>query len=68
MINYEINKEYMDWVARKLDSANLKQSRSGDEISGFKMPNTIDQVGLTAKHYLDKKKKFNESDNLPDAL
>lgn len=70
MINYEINKEYMDWLASKLDSVNLdnKFSNPDESISGFRMPNTIDQIGITAKCYLDKKNLINGTDNLSDAL
>ena len=66
MINYEINKEYMDWLISKLDSANLN-NKPDESISGYRLPNIIDQIGITAKHYLDNKNRINEDPgNLPD--
>lgn len=68
MINYKINKEYMNWLASKLESADLNRtdSKFEDQISGYRIPSLVDQMGITAKHYLDNKKKTNDSGNLSD--
>lgn len=68
MINYKINKEYMNWLASKLESADLNRtdSKFEDQISGYRIPSLVDQTGITAKHYLDNKNKSSESGTLFD--
>lgn len=54
-------KEYLDYIAKKLDSMNaLSPIRnvkdSDDKLTGYKIPELMDQMGYTALEYLKNKK------------
>lgn len=54
-------KEYLDYIAKKLDSMNaLSPIRnvkdSDDKLTGYKIPELMDQMGSTALEYLKNKK------------
>lgn len=53
-------KEYLDYIAKKLDSMNaLSPIRnvkdSDDKLTGYKIPELMDQMGSTALEYLKNK-------------
>ena len=57
------NQDYLDSIAKKLDSMNaLGGGKGGDQTSNrepdtYKLPSLMDQMGMTAQKYLDDKKK-----------
>lgn len=62
------SKEYMENIIRRLEAMNphLSQNLQGeDKNSPYKIPNIVDQIGLTAMEYLKNKKDSNVK---PDPL
>lgn len=54
-------KEYLDYIAKKLDSMNALSpirnvKNSDDKLTGYKIPELMDQMGSTALEYLKNKK------------
>lgn len=54
-------KEYLDYIAKKLDSMNalspIRNAKdSNDKLTGYKIPELMDQMGSTALEYLKNKK------------
>lgn len=63
------SKEYMDQIIKRLEAMNPHLAggnhSSNDNISPYKIPSTIDQIGITAMEYLKNKK---DPDIKPDPM
>lgn len=51
------SKEYLDYIAKRLEAMNPGVGKSSDEqLNGYKLPGLMDQLGQTAIDYMKNKK------------